>query len=70
MDASKSADTLVCKICERHLDAKILGRHSFACKDATELRDTVLNHQMNLSNIVNKAFDLRNQLNTNLAIER
>jgi len=70
MERTKHSDMLVCKICEVQVDAKILEKHSFACKDAAELKEKVIEYQSELSTLVSKAYDFRNQLNTNFVIEK
>jgi len=61
---------LVCKICECTVNARTFNSHSNACRDLAEIRDKILSYQSRLSTHINKAYDLRNQLNTNFAIEK
>lgn len=70
MDTIPLPDLVVCKICEHQVSAKWLYAHSTLCKDAAELKEIVLKQQSKLSQIVNKAYELRNQLNTNFALQK
>jgi len=65
-----STQNLVCKICECQISTLIFKDHIKACKDLAELKEQVLHYQSKLSSHVTKAYDLRNQLNTNFAIEK
>jgi len=70
MEKGKTSDMLVCKICEFQVNAQVLEKHSFACKDSAELKEKVIEYQTELSTLVTKAYDFRNQLNTNFIIEK
>jgi len=61
---------LVCKICECQISTSIFQGHIKSCKDLAELKQQVLHYQSKLSTHVNRAYDLRNQLNTNFAMEK
>ncbi len=62
--------TLICKICERQIPFKTFTQHSLDCKDLSESRQKLLESQSILAQHISKAYDLRNQLNTNFALEK
>jgi len=63
-------NTLVCKICEHEILFKNFTQHSSDCKDISECRHKLLESQAKLSDHITKAYDLRNQLNTNFVLEK
>lgn len=67
---TSESTTLICKICERQIPFKTFAQHSLDCKDLSESRQKLLEFQSLLAEHISKAYDLRNQLNTNFALEK
>ena len=63
-------EKVVCKICEHPVNPEKLSIHSNRCKEATELKYKVISIGAKLTTIINTAYELQNQLNTNAAIQK
>jgi len=60
----------ICKICERSILPDHLQEHSIKCKEVAEIKQKVLGLKEKIFALVDKAHHLKNQLNTNAALQK
>ncbi len=61
---------VVCKICEKLTTPDNLVRHSRKCKETVECREKLIAIKSNLLTLIGTAYELKNQLNTNVALHK
>jgi len=61
---------VVCKICEKPTKPENLVRHSRKCKETVECKEKLLAIKSNLFTLIRTAYELKNQLNTNVALHK
>jgi len=61
---------VVCKICEKNIQSENLVRHSRKCKETVECKEKLMAVKSNLLTLIGTAYELKNQLNTNVALQK
>lgn len=62
--------TCLCKICEKPILTEKLCEHSIKCKEVAEMKQKVLLLKEKLFALIDKAHQLKTQINSNTALQR
>jgi len=70
MSQETNSNFIVCKICEKLTKPEKLALHSNKCKETAEFKEKVLSIKASILTLINTAYELKSQLNTNVALQK